>query len=125
MARHDVTIVAYGAMVPVCEKAAAEAEKKGRSVEIIDPRTLVPLDEKIILDSVRKTGRCVVVYEAPKTCGYGSEIAAIVAEKAIEYLEGPIVRVAGFDTPFPYSLENLYLPDTRRVLHGIEKTFVW
>ena len=83
------------------------------------------LDENIILDSVVKTGRCVVVYEAPKTSGYGAEIAAIVAEKALEYLEGPIVRVAGFDTPFPYTLENLYLPDARRVLHGIEKTFTW
>jgi 2-oxoisovalerate dehydrogenase E1 component beta subunit len=121
----DVTVVAYGAMVAVCEKAADEAQKQGRSVEIIDPRTLVPLDEKIILDSVVKTGRCVLVYEAPKTSGYGAEIAAIVAEKALEYLEGPIVRVAGFDTPFPYTLENLYLPDARRVLHGIEKTFTW
>ncbi len=121
----DVTVVAYGAMVSVCEKAADAAQQQGRSVEIIDPRTLVPLDERIILDSVRKTGRCVVVYEAPKTCGYGAEIAAIIAEKALEYLEGPIVRVAGFDTPFPYALENLYLPDTRRVLRGIEKTFVW
>jgi 2-oxoisovalerate dehydrogenase E1 component beta subunit len=121
----DITVVAYGAMVSVCEKAADAAQQQGRSVEIIDPRTLVPLDERIILDSVRKTGRCVVVYEAPKTCGYGAEIAAIIAEKALEYLEGPIVRVAGFDTPFPYALENLYLPDTRRVLRGIEKTFVW
>jgi 2-oxoisovalerate dehydrogenase E1 component beta subunit len=121
----DITVVAYGAMVSVCEKAADAAQQNGRSVEIIDPRTLVPLDERIILDSVRKTGRCVVVYEAPKTCGYGAEIAAILAEKALEYLEGPIVRVAGFDTPFPYALENLYLPDTRRVLQGIEKTFVW
>ena len=121
----DVTVVAYGAMVSVCEKAADAAQQQGRSIEIIDPRTLVPLDERIILDSVRKTGRCVVVYEAPKTCGYGAEIAAIIAEKALEYLEGPIVRVAGFDTPFPYALENLYLPDTRRVLRGIEKTFVW
>jgi 2-oxoisovalerate dehydrogenase E1 component beta subunit len=121
----DCTVVAWGAMVPVCEKAAVEAEKAGRSIEIIDPRTLVPLDERMILDSVRKTGRCVVVYEAPKSCSFGSEIAAIVAEKAIEYLEGPVVRVGGFDTPFPYSLEHLYMPDPRRVLKGIEKTFTW
>ncbi|MEZ5963983.1 MAG: alpha-ketoacid dehydrogenase subunit beta [Planctomycetota bacterium] len=121
----DVTVVAYGAMVSVCEKAADEAEKNGRSVEIIDPRTLVPLDETMILESVKKTGRCVVVYEAPKTCGYGAEIAAIVAEKVCEYLEGPVVRVAGFDTPFPYTLENLYMPDARRVLAGIDKTFHW
>ncbi len=121
----DVTVVAYGAMVPICEEAANTAQERGRSAEVIDLRTLVPLDEEIILDSVRKTGRCVVVYEAPKTCGYGAEIAAIIAEKAIEHLEGPIVRVAGFDTPFPYSLENLYMPDQRRVLQGIEKTFSW
>jgi 2-oxoisovalerate dehydrogenase E1 component beta subunit len=121
----DVTIVAYGAMVGICEKAADEAQKRGRSVEIIDPRTLVPLDEQMILDSVRKTGRCVVVFEAPKTCSYGSEIAAIVAEKAIGSLEGPVVRVGGFDTPFPYSLEHLYMPDVRRVLRGIEATFQW
>jgi 2-oxoisovalerate dehydrogenase E1 component beta subunit len=121
----DVTVVAWGAMVDVCMKAAAEAESRGRSVEIIDPRTLVPLDEAIILESVRKTGRVVVVYEAPKTGGFGGEIAAIIGEKAIEHLEGPIVRVAGFDTPFPYALENLYMPDVRRVLAGIEKTFNW
>ncbi len=121
----DCTVVAYGSMVGICDKAADEAAKQGKSIEIIDPRTLVPLDEDIILDSVKKTGRCVVVYEAPKTCGYGAEIAALVAEQAIEYLEGPIVRVAGFDTPFPYALENLYMPDVRRILMGIEKSFNW
>jgi pyruvate dehydrogenase E1 component beta subunit len=121
----DVTVVAYGSMVPVCEQAAEEMAKQGKSVEIVDPRTLVPLDEQMILDSVRKTGRCVVVYEAPKTCGYGAEIAAIVAEKVIEHLEGPVVRVAGFDTPFPYTLEYLYMPDVRRIVKGIEKTFQW
>jgi 2-oxoisovalerate dehydrogenase E1 component beta subunit len=121
----DVTVVAYGAMVPVVEKAADKAQELGKSVEIIDPRSLVPLDEDLILDSVRKTGRCVVVYEAPKTCGFGSEIAAIVAEKALGSLEGPVIRVAGFDTPFPYSLEHLYMPDVRRVLEGIRRTFDW
>ena len=121
----DCTVVAYGAMIQVCEKAAEEAQKRGRSVEIIDPRTLVPLDEALILNSVKKTGRCILVYEAPKTCGYGAEIAALVAEKIIEHLEGPIVRVAGFDTPFPYVLENLYMPDVRRILEGIERSFTW
>ena len=121
----DVTLIAYGSMVPLCEKAADAAQQQGRSVEIVDPRTLVPLDEPLLLESVKKTGRCVVVYEAPKTCGYGAEIAAIVAEKCLEYLEGPVVRVAGFDTPFPYTLEKLYMPDARRIQHGIEKTFVW
>jgi 2-oxoisovalerate dehydrogenase E1 component beta subunit len=121
----DVTVLCYGAMVPVCEQAADEAQQAGRSVEIVDLRTLVPLDEQTVIDSVKKTGRCVVVYEAPKTCGYGAELSAIIAEKCIEYLEGPVVRVAGFDTPFPYTLEALYMPDVKRVAAGIEKTFVW
>ena len=121
----DCTVVAYGSMVAICEKAADEAAKQGKSIEIVDPRTLVPLDESIIIESVKKTGRCVIVYEAPKTCGYGAEIAAIVAERAIEYLEGPVVRVAGFDTPFPYTLENLYMPDVSRILQGIVKSFRW
>ncbi len=121
----DCTVIAYGAMVPICEKAAVEMEKQGKSIEIVDPRTLVPLDEDIVLDSVKKTGRACIVYEAPKTCGYGAEIAALIAERAIEYLEGPVIRVAGFDTPFPYTLENLYMPDVRRVVKGIERTFDW
>ena len=121
----DCTVIAYGSMVGICEKAADEASSFGKSIEIVDPRTLVPLDEQIILDSVKKTGRCVVVYEAPKTCGYGSEIAALIAEQVIEYMEGPVVRVAGFDTPFPYALENLYMPDVRRILKGIQKSFNW
>jgi pyruvate dehydrogenase E1 component subunit beta len=117
----QVTLIAWGSMVPVCEKAAVEAAAKGIDCEILDLRTLVPLDEAALLDSVKKTGRAVVVYEAPKTAGFGAEISAILAEKAIDSLEAPIVRVAGFDTPFPYALENLYLPDARRVLAGIEK----
>lgn len=121
----DCTIVAYGAMVEVCEKAADELAKQGKNIEIVDPRTLVPLDEEIILESVRKTGRLVTVYEAPKTGGFGGEIAAIVAEKALASLEGPIVRVAGFDTPFPYALEGIYMPDVRRVVRGVERTFEW
>jgi pyruvate dehydrogenase E1 component subunit beta len=121
----DCTVLCYGAMVPVCLAAAEDAAQHGRSVEVVDLRTLVPLDEQTVLESVRKTGRCIVVYEAPKTCGYGAELSAIVAEKCIEYLEGPIVRVAGFDTPFPYTLEHLYMPDQKRVLDGIGKTFVW
>ncbi len=121
----DCTVIAWGAMVQVAEKAAAQADEQGRSIEIVDPRTLVPLDEELILESVRKTGRCVVLCEAPRTGSFAGEIAAIVAEKAIEHLEGPIARVTGFDTPFPYTLENLYMPDARRVLRGIERTFSW
>ena len=122
----DVTVLCYGSMVPMCEQAADEAlQLGGRKVEVIDLRTLVPLDEQTVLESVKKTGRCVIVYEAPKTCGYGAELAALVAEKCIEYLEGPVVRVAGFDTPFPYTLEPLYMPDVKRVVAGIERTFTW
>lgn len=117
----DVTLIAYGAMIQQCEKAAEEAKQKGIDCEIVDLRTLVPLDEEAVLQSVSKTGRAVVVYEAPKTGGFGGEISAILAEKAIEYLEAPVVRVAGFDTPFPYTLENTYMPDVRRILAGIEK----
>jgi pyruvate dehydrogenase E1 component beta subunit len=78
-----------------------------------------------VLASVRKTGRAVVVYEAPRTGGYGGEISALLAEKAIEYLRGPIVRVAGFDTPFPYALEDVYMPNADRVLAGIDRVMAF
>ncbi|MFN8674219.1 MAG: alpha-ketoacid dehydrogenase subunit beta [Candidatus Sericytochromatia bacterium] len=118
----DVSVFAYGAMVPVCMEAAAKAKENNIDVEVIDLRTLVPLDIEAILNSVKKTGRAVVVYEAPKTSGFGGEISAIIAENVIEYLEAPILRVAGLDTPFPYTLEHIYLPDPRRVFEAIEKT---
>ncbi|MBK6939791.1 MAG: alpha-ketoacid dehydrogenase subunit beta [Planctomycetes bacterium] len=117
----DVTIVTFGAMVSICEKAAEDAAAKGMDVEIVDLRTLLPLDEEAILTSVAKTGRLVVVQEAPRFCSFGGEISAIVAEKAIEYLQAPILRVAGFDTPFPYSLEHVYMPDAKRVLAAVER----
>jgi pyruvate dehydrogenase E1 component subunit beta len=117
----DVSIVAYGAMIPRCEKAADIAKAKGIDVEIVDLRTLMPYDGDAILETVSKTGRLVVVYEAARTCGFGAEVSAFVAERAIEYLEAPIVRVAGFDTPFPYSLEHVYVPDPNRILAAIEK----
>ncbi|MBY0403095.1 MAG: alpha-ketoacid dehydrogenase subunit beta [Cyanobacteria bacterium] len=117
----DLSIFCYGAMVEVCEKAAQKAKELGMSIEIIDLRTLYPLDEAGVLDSVKKTGRALIVYEAPKTCGYGAEIAALIAEKAIEYLEAPIQRVAGFDTPFPYTLEYVYMPHPVRVFQAIQQ----
>jgi len=116
----DVTLVAWGYMHQVCLDAAEKAQGKW-DCEVVDVRTLAPLDEKTILDSVRKTGRLVVVHEAPRTGGFGGEIAAIVAEKAVDSLRGPIVRVTGFDTPFPYTLEDVYMPNADRVLHGVEK----
>ncbi len=117
----DVTLLAWGAMVPVCIAAAELSAPRGADCEVIDLRTLVPLDESTILESVKKTGRVVIVQEAPKTCGYGAELSAIIAEEAIEYLEAPIVRVTGFDTPFPYTLEHVYMPDPERVALAVGK----
>lgn len=118
----DVSIFCYGAMVSVCETAADKAaEKLGVRAEIIDLRTLYPVDEETILASVRKTGRAMVVYEAPKTCGYGAEVAALIAERVIDSLSAPIRRVGGFDTPFPYTLEKLYSPDAIRVYLAIQE----
>ncbi|HEX4456756.1 MAG TPA: alpha-ketoacid dehydrogenase subunit beta [Polyangia bacterium] len=118
----QVTLLCYGAMVHTCLEAAQLAEKDGFDPEIIDLRTLLPLDTETILTSVRKTGRVVIAHEAPKTCGYGAELAAMIAEKALMSLEAPIARVAGFDTPFPYTLENEYLPSPDRVALAIKQT---
>jgi pyruvate dehydrogenase E1 component beta subunit len=115
-----VSVFCYGAMVQVAEKAAEKAAEDGISVEIIDLRTLTPLDEESIVKSVAKTGRAVVLYEAPKTCGYGSEVAATIAELAVEYLEAPVKRVAGLDTPFPYTLEYVYMPHPARLYRAIQ-----
>jgi len=117
----DVTVLAWGSMLPICVQAAEICVGKGADCEVIDLRTLVPLDEETILNSVKKTGRVVVVQEAPRTCGFASEISAIIAEEAIEYLEAPIVRVAGFDTPFPYALEHVYMPDAERIALAVGK----
>lgn len=119
-AGEHVTVLAYGAMVPVALEAAATAEARGWSVEVLDLRTLLPLDAAAVLDSVRRTGRVVVVHEAPRTCGYGAELAALVAEQALTSLAAPVLRVTGYDTPFPYTLEHSYLPDAPRVLRAIE-----
>jgi len=117
----EVSLFAYGYMVSVCLEAAERAAQKGVEAEVVDLRTLVPLDIEAVLGSVKKTGRAVVVYEAPRTGGYGAEISALIAEKAIEYLHGPILRVAGFDTPFPYALEDVYMPNPDRVLAAIDR----
>lgn len=117
----DVTLLAWGAMVPVCLEAAELSAPRGADCEVIDLRTLVPLDESTILESVKKTGRVVIVHEAPKTAGFGAELSALIAEEAILYLEAPIVRVTGFDTPFPYTLEHVYMPDPERVALAVGK----
>ncbi|MFN0206918.1 MAG: alpha-ketoacid dehydrogenase subunit beta [Planctomycetota bacterium] len=115
------SVFCYGTMVPVCLQAAEQAAAKGVSLEVIDLRTLLPLDEEAVLTSVRKTGRVIVVHEAPKFCGFGAEISALVAEEAVDSLEAPVVRIAGFDTPFPNALENYYMPDARRVLDAVDR----
>lgn len=117
----DITLIAWGAMVPICMKAAELCAPRGADCEVIDVRTLVPLDEETILESVKKTGRVVIVQEAPKTCGFASEISALIAEEAILYLEAPVVRVTGLDTPFPYTLEHIYMPDAERVALAVGK----
>ncbi len=117
----DVVIFAYGAMLHVAMEAAELATAKGISVEVVDIRTLLPFDIETVMSSVKKTGRVVILHEACKTCGFGAEIAAQIAERDILHLEAPIVRVAGFDVPFPYVLEDEYMPNANRVLTAVEK----
>jgi pyruvate dehydrogenase E1 component beta subunit len=117
----DVTLIAYGAMVGVCERTADELDV---SCEVIDIRSLRPLDEAAILASVAKTGRVVIVHEAPRTVGFGAELAALIAEKAIFDLQGPILRVTGFDVPYPYwTIEDAYMPSVERVAAAVRKLF--
>lgn len=117
-----VTVLCYGAMLHTVLEAVEKQGAGDFDPEVIDLRTLVPLDTETILESVRKTGRVVIVYEAPKTCGFGAELSAIIAEKALLHLEAPIARVAGLDTPFPYTLEMEYLPSPERVAKAIAET---
>jgi pyruvate/2-oxoglutarate/acetoin dehydrogenase E1 component len=117
----DVTVVAYGAMVPLAERAATELAGEA-SIEVLDLRTLKPLDEDALLASAAKTGRVVVVQEAPRTCGYAAEVAAVLAEKAILDLQGPVLRVTGYDVPYPYwKLEDAYMPSVARVADAVRK----
>jgi 2-oxoisovalerate dehydrogenase E1 component beta subunit len=115
----DVTVLAYGTMVHVC---LATVEEMGIDAEVIDLRTLVPLDIEAIEESVRKTGRCVVVHEATRTTGFGAELVALVEERCFYSLEAPVQRAAGFDTPYPHSLEWAYFPGPVRIGTAIRKT---
>ena len=117
----SVTIIAWSAMVHVALEAADKAAEQGYDIELIDLRTLMPFDIEAIITSVKKTGRAVVAHEAPRTCGFGAEIAASIQERAMLHLEAPILRVTGFDTPFPYTLEHDYLPDANRILDAVER----
>jgi pyruvate dehydrogenase E1 component beta subunit len=119
----DVTLIAYGGMVPV---ALAAAEELDASAEVIDVRSLKPLDESTLLGSVAKTGRAVIVQEAPRVAGFGAEIAAVLAEKAMLDLRGPVVRVTGYDAPFPFwSLEDEYLPTPVRVVEAVQSVLAF
>ncbi|MBM4360782.1 MAG: alpha-ketoacid dehydrogenase subunit beta [Deltaproteobacteria bacterium] len=118
----NVTLVTWGAMLYEALDAANKASAEGVSVEVIDLRTLWPLDIETVVASVKKTGRVVVVHEAPKTCGLGGEIVSLINEKAFLHLEAPPKRVCGFDTPFPYTLENEYLPLSHRIVPALLET---
>jgi len=117
-----VTVLAWGAMLYEALTSAAEVAEKGVDVEVIDLRTLWPLDIDTIVESVKKTGRVVIVHEAPKTCGFGAELLSLITEKAFLHLEAPPRRVTGWDTPFPYTLENEYLPLAHRITPALLET---
>lgn len=119
----DITVVATLSMVPRALRAAEKAAKKGIDLEIIDPRTITPLDKKTILDSVSKTGRLLVADEGCKRCGAAAEISAMVADEGMDYLKAPILRVCSPDTPVPYSppLEEAYIPDVKDLLPAVER----
>jgi pyruvate dehydrogenase E1 component beta subunit len=122
----DVTVLAYGPMVKTSLEAAIAAEEEGRSLEVIDLRTLSPLDLDPVFTSVRKTGRLVVVHEAPLSLGLGSELSARVSEECFYSLEAPVLRVTGFDTPYPPSrIEEEYLPDLDRVLDAVDRSLAY
>jgi pyruvate dehydrogenase E1 component beta subunit len=119
----DVTLLAYGPMVKTCLQAASAAEEEGRSLEVVDLRSLSPLDEEAILASARKTGRVVVVHEAATFLGLGAEISALVTERAFYSLEAPVLRVGGYNVPYPPSrLEEEFLPDLDRVLDAVDRS---
>ena len=120
-AGHQVTLVAWGAMWHEADQAAREAEAEGIDVEVIDLRSLQPLDLDALVASVTKTGRAVIVHEAPRTCGFGAELSALLQERCFLHLEAPITRVTGFDTPFPYTLENEYLPRAPRIVRALRE----
>jgi len=117
-----VTVVAWGAMLLEALAAAEHVQTEGVSAEVIDLRTLWPVDVETVVASVQKTGRLVIVHEAPKTCGFGAELVAEICEKAFLYLEAPPRRVTGWDTPFPYALEDEYLPLTHRIVPALIET---
>jgi 2-oxoisovalerate dehydrogenase E1 component beta subunit len=118
----DITIVSYGMQLRQVRMAEVRARELGISCEIIDLRTLLPLDTETVINSIKKTGKCIVTHEATKTCGYGAEISSQIQERAFDYLEAPVKRVAGYDTPFPLVFEPVYMPDNRKIFEAIKET---
>ena len=122
----DATLIAYGPMVRTCLDAATAAEEDGRDLEVVDLRSLSPLDLPTVLESVRRTRRAVVVHEAPSYVGLGAELAARLSEELYYEMEAPVLRVTGYDTPYPPSrLEEEYLPDLDRVLHAVDRSLAF
>jgi pyruvate dehydrogenase E1 component beta subunit len=122
----DVTVLAYGPMVKTCLEASVAAAEEGRSIEVIDLRTLSPLDLEPVFTSVRKTGRAVVVHEASLSLGMGAEVAARISEQCFYSLEAPVLRVTGFDIPYPPSrIEEEHLPDLDRVLDAVDRLLAY
>ncbi len=122
----DLTLLAYGPMVKTCLEAAAAAADEGHDLEVVDLRTLSPLDTPTLIDSVRRTRRCVVVHEAPLTGGVGADLAALLHEELFWVLEAPVLRVTGYDTPYPASrVEDDYLPDLDRVLDAVDRALAF
>jgi len=117
-----VTVIAWGAMLYEALAAADQAAAQGVESEVVDLRTLWPVDIDTIVESVKRTGRVVIVHEAPKTCGFGAELVSLICEKAFLHLEAPPLRVTGWDTPFPYTLENEYLPLAHRIVPALLET---
>ncbi|MGC8655208.1 MAG: alpha-ketoacid dehydrogenase subunit beta [Thermoplasmata archaeon] len=114
----SISVITYGSMVPIVENVIS---KNNIDADILDLRTLLPMDLDAILKSVKKTGRVIIVHEAPRTLGLGAEISALISERAIEYLLSPIMRVTGPDIPFPYVNEEIYIPDEKRILAAINR----
>jgi 2-oxoisovalerate dehydrogenase E1 component beta subunit len=122
----DATVVAYGPLVPVALAAAAAAEEDGRSIEVIDLRSISPIDFDTVTESVTRTGRLVVAHEAPTFGGIGGEIAARISERAFLSLEAPVIRVGGFHMPYPVArVEEQYLPDIDRILEALDRAFAY
>jgi len=118
----DITLVAWGAQLEYVQKAAALAAAEGISCEIVDLRTILPWDKDTLIQSVNKTGRLLITHEAPLTSGFGAEIAATIQEHCFLYLESPICRICGMDTPYPLALEKEYIPDEFKIFEGIKRT---